>query len=659
MAHLPESRFGVDGGRANLCAQLFLVCLILVVFGQIVSHDFVLWDDNIHIYENRHIWPLNSSNLLYFFTHPYEGLYVPLSYLLFMTIASAAHTSFLNETLTDTHASFNPHVFHTVSLLIHIVNTLLAFNLISRLLLQLISLASVSRKKIAVASAIGAALFAVHPLQVESVAWIAELRGLLAGLLGLCALLIYLPAEGQTERKPAKVALASLLGVAAMLAKPSVVTLPLIACIIDATIYQSAWKVALLRALPWTIAAAGIVPMTRGVQEVPASLVTPLWIRPFIAADALDFYIGKLFLPWPLTIDYGRTPLSVMANTYHFIAPLLPICVFAALPLMRKKLPILMLASTITFLVLLPVLGFVPFVYQAFSTVADRYMYLAMIGPALALAWGLANAKTNAGVVAASVLIAVFAGLSFAQTRVWQSSLTLFAHAIEVNPKSPVAQSNYAQVLQAHGRLQEAIVHDQAALALNPSNYRTLNNLATIYISLGDFAEARTYASRAVAVQPNFADGYVNLGNSLGRLGQPTQAIKEYQTALRYDPVNADALNNLGNAYVDVKMYSQAQQLFASAIASNPDKPGPYVGLGNVLFKTGQPAQAEGYYQHALALDPNIAEAHMGLGICLATQGQLDDAISELQRAAELDPNNQTVQGDLRLALSMKGQTGR
>ncbi|HWC89027.1 MAG TPA: hypothetical protein VG433_05220, partial [Pirellulales bacterium] len=384
------------------------------VFYRVVEFQFLTWDDDVHVTKNPLLDPVSFSNLAQFWLHPYENLYIPASYSFF-----AAEAWLSQWTL----GRLDPQVFHAACLALHLACVWLVFRLLARMVEN------------PLAAWAGALCFAVHPLQVESVAWIGETRGLLAALCSLAAVYWYLPPGpamfdssstanrdrlgamptaavgmwgGDDDACPRSVGMATapalspsaaddrfstrryLLASAAfalaLLSKPSAAPLPLMALAIDLLWLRRSLKRSLACLAPWLALALLDIGLSKLLQADERITNRPDWLlRPLVACDALTFYLRKLIVPLRLGFDYGRTPAVVLSSAARYWAWIAPACVLG-LALVSRHRRMWLTAAGIFVAGLLPVLGFVPFLYQDISTVADRYLYLPMLGVALALA---------------------------------------------------------------------------------------------------------------------------------------------------------------------------------------------------------------------------------------------------------------------------------
>jgi tetratricopeptide (TPR) repeat protein len=557
MAHFTASR------RCPLILRPLLLALGLFVFTVAVFHDvlsagFVRWDDDLHVYANPYLHPVSLAHLGRFWTAPYQNLYVPLSYTLYSGLACLARLPVPVASADGLWVDFDPRVFHAASLLLHGANVLLVFALLRRLLPGRGTAGSDG------AACAGALLFAVHPLQVESVAWIAELRGLLAGFCCLAALHAWQSfLESPRKRRGSWewYGWATLLFALALLAKPSAVALPLMAWALawwkgtpprsvlptDSAFPKNnaAWRLGLAGWGALGLLALGV---THGAQPVTVDIVPPIWSRPWIAADALAFDLGKLLWPAHLGIDYGRSPLWLRAHGGGYATGTLLFALGIGVWALRRRCPALTLGASLFAAALLPTLGLTPFVFQVFSTVADRYLYLALLGPAFLLAWTLArlghNPSENAagrrlrlasGCLCAGVLL-VCAERCSLQALTWRSSTALFGQALAVNPQS----------------------------------WAACNNLALIALDEGQPLDALPLLSEAVRLRPDFAEAHANRGVALLRLGARPAAEREFSAAVRLKPTYAFAYGGLGDSLMAQGRAGEAAAAFRQALALQP-----------------------------------------------------------------------------------------
>jgi hypothetical protein len=477
-----------------------LAIVTLATFGGIVTQEFTGWDDAMTIFENPRIVSPSFSNVVYYWTNPADGLYVPVTYTMWSAIASVSRVDD-----GAGHVTLNPWAFHAVSIAIHVLSVLVVFQIL-RLLIDH-----------EMAAMFGALLFAVHPMQVETVAWTSGAKDLLGGLFSLVAIWQYLlfakrsstgfqpvhspPNEkmhGLNTRATRHFTFAAISLVIAMLSKPSAVTIPLIAGAIDLLVLRRSRRRVYSTILPLLLLTIPFIIVGRIVQTTPHVTDAPQWTRPLVALDALAFYAYKLIWPATLGIIYGRTPDAILKNGQIYFTWIVPVALFAIAFAMRKRWPPLLAGESIFFFAVLPVLGLTPFMFQVHSTVADHYVYVAMLGTAL-VASGAVRAKPSRSVYGvASVVIVLLAARSIVQAGTWRDGVTLASHAVEVDPGSATAHSNLGVALAASNHLNEAIPQLEAAVNLDGNNRDARTRLAQAYLQVGRYQEAYHHAQVAI-----------------------------------------------------------------------------------------------------------------------------------------------------------------
>ena len=585
---------------------LLLVVAGLLVFGQIRDFDFVQWDDHDHLHENPHLQ--RDGDLRRLWQEPVHRLYIPVSYSFF---ALEAWISRAGQDPQSPGDGLDASVFHLGSLALHLACALLVLALLRRLRLS------------TGAALAGALLFALHPVQVESVAWISETRGLLASLLSLLALLGYVsfvrpPAEAGRTRPSLSYLLATLAFVLALLAKPSAVALPLLAWVLDAGLLRRKPVRAAAALLPWVVLAGLAAWYTKTLQpDESVAFVTPLWARPLIAGESLTFYLGKLVWPWPLAPDYGHTPESVLWGVWVWLAWLVP----AALVLLAcrgRDRRVWLTALGLFAAGVLPVLGWLPFRFQMFSTTADRYLYLSMLGPALAAGHLLVRWPRPIPVAGLSLVLLALAARSGFQTSTWRDSHTLFTHTLAVQPRSFPAHNNLCIVEFDEGSAEEG---------------RGQPARARIH-----YEKAADHGQQALEIWPRDPGAHTNLARALERLGRGPEAEGHYVRALALDPRLYQAHNNLGELYLRRSQPRIAQDHFERALRIRDDLSRVHCNLGLAHHLQGRSPEAIESLSEALRLEPELAVAHLRMGIILGQQGAKARARAHLNEALRLQP---------------------
>jgi len=526
----------------------FLLLITVSIFQPVRKFNFVLWDDPKNVMANPLYRPLPFDHLGEILTKPYFSAYIPVTRMVWADLADVQTGD--GGALSTT---FDPAKYHIANLVVHAVNVLLAF-LILRLVL-----------KRNLAAALGALLFAIHPLQVEPVAWVTGMKDVLSGFFSLVAIYLYLLFRTSTRERPQwpLYVVASIAFVLAVLSKSSAIVVPVIAGLLDLLIPTSGTDTPRAvtvrdRRVALGIWAAAMIPAALmaswadrlGLADIPQ---VALWQRPFVAGDTVAFYLQKLVFPIGLGPDYGRTPTWLMSHPWAYGSILIPLTLLALSWRYRSKFTWPLVALTIFIVAVLPVSGLVPFDFQAYSTVADRYTYLAMLGPALALACLVAAASSRAIIAGAAAVMIGLSILTVRQIPTWTDSDSLFSRSIQVNPRSWVSYLMLGQQADSRGDLDTAIECYRRSLAIKPQLVTAMGDLG---IDLAESArgnpsnkapliEAAGLLEQAVKLQGDKAAFHVNLANVYYNLDRKEDAIAQYRIALSIEPNNTSIQNNL------------------------------------------------------------------------------------------------------------------
>lgn len=591
-------------GRFAICSVL-VVCITLAVFSPAIGFGLLNWDDELNVSTNSRLRPLSLENLAWFWQgwrDPYGGLYVPVTYNLF---AIEAHIAAQPATPEFPHG-LDPRVFHATGIALHAFCVWLVF-----VLLLLIV-------KNDLAGAAGALFFALHPLHVEPVAWVTGTKDLLSAAFALTAVLLYLhagdsnpssPQKQRTIRRVIFIAGASLAYLLAIFAKPSAVVTPLLLLVIDSLVQRKVQRQTVGLVVGWSLIAVAATLVNRAAQaDAPFEYVPSIFARILVAADAVTFYLYKTIIPWGYCADYTRTPQFVIQSSWRWFAWLVPVgLTILSLCTSHRRITF---AAWLLFLIPLSVVwGLVPFAFQRYSTVADRYAYLALLGPALLLAYLLTQYRS--GVVRGSVvaMLTVLAGLSVVQLPHWQNDGTLWEHTIHVSPRSSLARNNLGYYLDSQGDGQAARQQYLEALKLNESNH-----------------EART-----------------NLGNSFYREGDLSAAMEQYRQVLDASPGHAEANFNLANAVRLQGQLELAAEHYSQAVESQPNYLKAQLSLASVLLELGRLPEAAAAFRRAVDLAPQFAPAHVALANVLEKMNESEEAIAHYRLALEIDPQQQAA----------------
>jgi protein O-mannosyl-transferase len=553
--------------RRELAIVVLLVVATLAVYAQVTRHDFVNYDDPDYVSGNSVVRAgLTRAGVTWAFTTGHAGNWHPLTWLSHMLDAQLYETS--------------PGGHHVTSVLLHTANTLLLFAFLR------------GTTGAVWPSATVAALFALHPLHVESVAWLAERKDVLSTFFWMLTLLAY----AWYARRPG---LARHLGVLVLLAcglmaKPMVVTLPLVMLLMDVWPLGRTTSVGnrLLEKVPFLILVIVSAVVTFVVQLHGGAVATadslPFGTRLANALVSYVAYLGKMLYPVGLVIFYPHVPLPRWQVVAAAVALL-----FASWLVLRAapRRPWLLVGWLWYVVTLLPVSGIVQVGDQA---MADRFTYVPLIGPFIMLAWAGAELTrrrpSTKWITAASsvLLLAGCAASSARQLRYWRDSVALFEHAIAVIPDNYVAQFSLANALAEQGKFDDAIAHYNAALRAKPDLAKAQSNLGAVLAREGRTQEAVAHYVEALRLNPDLVEAHNNLGAALAGAGRIDEAIAQYQDALRLKPDYPDAHANLGMALASQDKIDLAIAHYQEALRLDPNHPGARYNLARALAARGR-----------------------------------------------------------------------
>ena len=546
-----------------------------------------------------------------------------------------------------------PMPYHLVNVLMHAGNAVLLWQILRRL-------------KVPAAWA-GAALWALHPVQVESVAWVTEMKNTESGLFFLLSILFFL--RGLKNETRWNYAWTLLFAALAMVSKSSTVILPVILLLL-AWWMENRWdwrwiiKVAPVFVLSIT---AGLVSVViQHLEATQDSYWARSWPQRFIAAgEAVWFYLGKLIWPYPLSMVYRRWHIDG-AQAVAYLPLLAVIIVSAVLWLKRRTWARPYFFAWAYFLIaLFPGLGFADMTFMRHSLVADHLQYLADMAPLALAAAALAALPLAlpeprwlpAGI--AALVLTVLGVVTWQRTWVYQDQAALWADTLAKNPNTWAGYSNYGYVALTKGQLDQAVVDFRKAIAINPHYAEAYNNMGVAFGQSNRLDEAIEAIHHALALEPEYYDAHNNLGNVLAEKGDAKGAIEQFQEATKIEPWNAIAYYNLGNVLSTQGKAAEATAAYQTAIKTDPHEFPAYNALGKIFLERGMIEQAINLFRQVLTFNPGNGDAHCGLGVCLMRTGQDDQAMGEFQQALETDPNNVAAHNNLGVILAKKGQNAQ
>jgi tetratricopeptide (TPR) repeat protein len=662
MPAVKDSRWLVPG----VC--IFLAAIVWVVFGQTLHHGFVNYDDNLYVYENSAVTRgLDLKGVEWAFTHIVVFNWHPLTVLSHM--------------LDCQLYGLKPGGHHLTNVLLHTASVILLFLVLRRMTGFLWR------------SAFVAAVFAIHPLRVESVAWVAERKDVLSGVFFMLTLWAYaryvasgkwqVTGTGSTpspaNRHPS-LFYWLVLGFFALglMSKPMLVTLPFVLLLLDYWPLGRVTRLHFASARPAGGEWRGTGPDSRFPPQISRLFLEklPLFglavascaITIFAQQDAIQSfeqislplrvgnasisyvaYLGQMFWPSGLAVLYPFTAAGIEIPEVMLSLVLLAGISTGAYVLRRQR-PCYLIGWLWYLIMLTPVVGIVQAGAQAR---ADRYTYLPQIGLYLMLTW--AAAELSAGwrqrrVVlggGATVILVALILCARGQTSHWRNGESLWTHTLDCTSGNYVAHNNLGNVLLKMNKVDDAMVHFQKALEIKPDFAEAHLNLGIALLQQGHVDEAIVHCRTALRIRPDFAEAHLNLGIALLQQGHVDEAIAQYQKALQIVPDSAIAHNNLGNALFQKGKVDEAIVHFQKALESQPDNAKTHNNLGSALFKKGDVDEAIVHFQKALQIKPDYAGACYSLGNAVLQKGQVDEAIAHYQEALQIKPDYLDVLNNL------------
>jgi tetratricopeptide (TPR) repeat protein len=594
--------------RLRLVAWGVLIVVLTVVAYVPAMHGGFVWDDDEYVTTNLALRTLGGLARIWF-----EPGAVPQYYPL-------TFTSFWIEYHLWGFASFG---FHLVNVLLHALSALLFWKLLRVLRVP--------------GAWMAAAIFALHPMHVESVAWISERKNVLSGVFYLGAALAYLsfsPPEGTRARKEWRwYALAMALFAGALLSKTVTCSLPAALLLVLWWKRQGSLRGELTTLAPMFVLGLTSTLTTVWMERHQVGAEGAEWALSFvdrclIAGRAVCFYIWTLLWPHPLAFIYPRWDINA-AVAWQYLFPAAVLACLALAVLMRRRLGSATLIGIFFFVgTLVPALGFFDVYPMRFSFVADHFAYLATLAP---IAWvcgtiAVLAAKLPRGKLAGSVaggsILAVLGMLTWQRGYAYADLDTLWLDTVAKNPACWMAHNNLGVIALDHGRTDEAVARFTEALRL----------------------------------WPGYAEAHNNLGNALRAQGKHEEAVAEYREALRIEPRYAGALGNLGIALADRGSADGGEEQLAAALRMQPKSAEAHYNMGTLLLQRGRNTEAREHFEAALKIAPDHAPAHASLGVALAAEERFDEAVTQLNEALRLQPSSADAHYNLATVLFRLGR---
>jgi protein O-mannosyl-transferase len=615
---------------------VFLMLAVLAVFGQTAHFEFVNYDDQLNVFENSVVEKgLSVQAVVWAFTHTQVANWIPLTTLSHM----------LDCQIFGLRAGGH----HMVNVLWHAANAVFLFLVLRQMT------GSLWR------SAFVAAIFAVHPLRAESVAWVTERKDVLSGFFFILTIGAYV----RYTRKPslAGYVVICLLFALGLMAKSMVATLPFVLLLLDYWPLgrMHNWKQCLRLAAektPLFALSAGACVVT---ALVPGLLVLHRASVPDRIGNALVsylIYLRQMLFPTELAAPYpfvpGGQPLYKVGVAFVVLAVITTIVVAY-----RKKRPSLLMGWLWYLGMLFPVIGLIQI--SSDTAHADRFTYLPEIGLAIAGIWAIADwsqgwkyrREVLGGLMPAVMGILIVLGHT--QVSYWRDDESLWTRALACTPGISIAHNGLGLAFLAKDKNEEAIAQYRKALEINPIYPKAWDGLGIALIATGKTEEAIVQFHKALKINPDFAEAWNNLGVALFKKGEHEEAIAKYRKALELDPDYVKARYNLGDALVQLGRLDEAITQFRKVLEATPDNAPALNNFGVALELKGQNKEAIAQFKNALAINPNYPDALCNLGAAFVKEGKLDEAITQYRNALAIDPAYVKAGNNLGKALLRKG----
>jgi protein O-mannosyl-transferase len=645
----------VSRWRRDWFWALVLIAFVFIAYAQVFRADFI-WDDESHLTRNpcvvgplglREIWTTT------------QAVYYPLV----LTTFWALHK----------FVWLNPLSYHALNVFLHAVSAILLWRALRLLEVR--------------GAWLGAALWALHPVMVQSVAWVTELKNTQSCVFYLVSILFFLKREDQGEavarfpqrrmkdRRSLVFALSLLFFILATLSKPSVVMLPFVLALCIWWIRGKIRWLDTVALAPFGLISVVASAWTIWEQRFHARAVGPEWTQTFperlmIAGKAIWFYLGKLVWPHPLIFIYPRWDVHAW-KAVAYLPLLAAVAALVALWFIHARWSRASFFAAAYYVVsLFPVLGFFSVYFFRYSFVSDHFQYLASMGPLALAGAGITTllgrfgetqdrilpdsdaVRPSEGTIIRSrlrliltgglcgVLLILLSFLTWRQTAQYHDLPALYTKTLQENPDCWMAHYNLGIALSAQGQTDQAIDHYRQAVALRPDYAEAHYNLGRLLVEQGQLADAIGHYEKAASLNPADAEAQNNLGVTLFGMGRIDDAIAHYRKALDVRPEYAEASCNLANALIARDDFENAIARYKTCLAVIPDQEEARYNLASALLRQGRPDEAIVEYQKVLQAHPASADAHANLGIAWLAKGRVQDARIEYTKALQISPEN-------------------
>ncbi len=618
---------------------VFLTVAICSVYLQVKDHQFIYLDDGQYVTENSHVLSgLNLENIKWAFTSVYARNWHPLTWISHMVDVGIF--------------GMKPGMHHLTNVIFHALNSILLFIVLNQMTGALWR------------SAIVAALFALHPLHVESVAWIAERKDVLSTFFWMLTMLAYHRYVG--SRTISKYLLMILFFSLGLMAKPMLVTLPFVLLLLDfwplkreelnlanngSQTEQSWWpKINLrdilrliLERVPLIIMALAACGVTVYAQSGGAVLSLEKLSFASRIQNVITAYIAYLWkMIWPLNLAVFYPYPKQFSILTVGMCLLLLIAITVIVLMSARRLPYLVTGWLWYLGTLVPVIGIVQVGTQS---MADRYTYIPLIGIFIMIAWGIPELlekwkfKKITLVTLTGIVIPILIGCSWVQVGYWKSNNTLFEHALDVTENNDVAHDIIADVLINQGDFDDALKHCAEALKINPYNAGAYDDMGIILTDRGEVSKAISYYSKAIQIDSNYVDPYINLGNAFITQDNNIEAVKQFSKVIEIEPECVLAYIKMSEALTKLGRLNEAIHQYHKVLQIKPDSIAAHYNLGIALISQGKINESIDQFKKVLGIQPGNVRAQKALSYLLAKRNKIEESVAGLNKELENESN--------------------
>ena len=623
--------------KTLLLALFLLLSFIILIYGQVIHFDFLTFDDPRAITENDFVKSgLSLESIKWAFGFNCIDYWYPATWISHMAafqlwgMNSAAH--------------------HMMNVILHFFNSVLLFGLLFTM------------TRCRWQSLLAALIFAIHPLNVESVAWVTERKNTLSLFWGLLSLLFY--ARFVLSHKRKLYFSSCVCYGLSLMAKPIFVTMPFILILFDIwplkryskdalesssnKLHRLIYKQAIAEKLPfYALTLASIVVTLLSIKSCPRMIIPgdtfPVWLRIENFMVATCKYVLKTIWPTDLIIYY---PFQTHYSVWLLVASLVTLSAIPILALICfRRFPYLLIGWLFFFGTLLPMSGIIR--SGMWPEMADRFTYLPIIGLCIIFAWAAADffsisrGALIVGLLLVGLVVAGLATKANKQVGYWRDSITLFSHAVAIMPVNLIARHNLGDALSRAGRLEKAVKQYNAALQINPQYPLSLMNMGLTLLNQGRPKEAAVFIDKLLDLDPDNPKALRLKGYALYKQGGKAAAAAEYyRRALKCDPNDSETHFWMGIVQNELNNAILAETHYREAIKLDPEFTDARINLGNLLYRSGRIDLAKNAYRGIIAYDPNNPDAISKLGVVAAREGKIAQALLLFEKALRIQPDN-------------------